>query len=1585
MEESQKKEETSEGTPVGFLLALLFFFVGLLWVSILLIWRLAVALVVGVLVLVRRVLIFRIFVVVMLLLMVAGVFVQEFQPELMETSDVVWECEISPTQQVFWSFLRFTVRTVADFGLPRYNDVLLFFRDCLQDFIDDMIVLFETFEISDISELISGILQQFIVCPLCIWTDIPSLEIPIATEIFRVIKGWLTCIVDLIDTLQSLVLAVKVFNEDCYYCDLDPDQTCTLRKDIPGFAPADCSECHDVIGDLIRCLIPLPLAPPFSWLPDIVGLIGDLIEDLEPEVSEILNDIADAIDDVLDSLACYINSLFKPPFWMLQGLLDGCLDLDDILNTDPNHNGSILQWFVGTDPIKGFMVCLFEMIDAVTGGNLEEWLLILLGSLWDFVADLVRSWDNIVLCFSDPVFNECLEEYPDAGPGECDASEIPVPSGIFQCFDRVTNCLDNSTAIPLLVPIGSEGIDLLALIPVIFQSTVDFLVCPFEDFIDCFPAPDCDPDLEISELDDLFCVFDCMADIALFAPLADIVLDFIEGLDAVISAIVEAIEDILAVFDCFAGECVREAGEDIIPGPDECGLFEAIACIFGCFEDTSSCDNTEDRKRGIRTSNYLPYGNYTVETMEDTGRELWQDYLRRQGLLEDTMCGQLLYRYAPYSFVLKKDPATGMLWKACLEQYVMVQVQTREKKKKQTSEMGGFMADVVNRLSLWYLDSKKHDVRFSSVGMGSVTKRAVKMAIGELSDNVLDSARPWLQKKGEQLRSLRGNGVVLMMRDQAIRFKTWVESTPLFKTTKEYIRRKERMEQEVYQIVKRSEDPLDGAILQQQHEAAQEMLYAGYMQAVLTMYRQKGLITDPSEETPMPALPAGQGNSSELSGSPSDREVAFVLEPRTASSGRILPIIRSRATIRKKAIKAVNTIIKGTEELHTSGKMAKVIVQNVGHFAPKRLARLAVATEVIATRNISFFFKWMKGDTDYVPGEGFLSKRNTEEMFRDRSLNEAPKGLLLLGSEQDASVHDGVFTPFLFSRKTNENSPSKGPNLVEHFQRSRIKYDAYRVHWAPGQKAALLDHGPNLNSWFFSLFPALEAFLEDWLLSGQDTDFDKEAEDFLDRLFDEFFVCMVPENLDGTLQYSPFCFPLLPEDLFTWIETVPDNKLAPIQIPWAQELIIKNCTNIFNGNDCFFFNFTLSDNCGANDGQERPLCPLCDHCPREYISCKAAGIIDFMDSLFIFLSVIPGFLEDALLGGFDPIDLQHFLAIGTFLYFLLNGAWISAFFFFWFQYLQLWIGKFLFGPIIPWGWLTVWLLIIFFKIFSRFTGASLALFIFSFVTFVIDLVFPVLDGIIEENVRPLDWAIRILCFAQNSPLFSNIFFSIAVSIALFVALLALLLAFTAARTWKGNTATTITFVLLILGVVAVLVFGFLVFDSLSPLPGVFPTLEQLKQRAKDFEIPVGESISDVNWQCFFIRFDSLAIFALLLFFSFQFFGAFLVRIGGAITLFFFGIWAVFVLLRARIRQWKIRRETYTNEDNIGLIKAEVNKHIEVFKETTKQTIKQEIESFIRLIGDVTGKDISIIIEPPKPLLPTRMTAASRRTSTAKKD
>ncbi len=448
-------------------------------------WRLAVVFILNLINLGRTVFTLQwgILLTIAFLIFGGGLLLQEFQEETMEGADIGWECSVTRAAQGISSIGFFIIRTPYEFVAVNWNNAVLFVIDAFLEIIDDISMLIKLGKIASESVIIKDILGEL---SGEIWTTI-SVIATIIEEFFVNLAELLACVVDVFMRFLTAMIGTRTFvNQDCTYCALDPDPSvCTLRNkfDALGLVGAEpnCDECTDFLADTAECA---------ALFVDYLTL--GLIEGADTSLPRIFR-----------ALACVVNSAVKPPFWILQGLIDdavnsnGCVTFAD-LSPIPGSGSVIDQWFTSeecgktvclipppspprTDLPIGVIPCWVELIRAVTGDEIDGFFELIAAFLFDFITLVVVSIENIVACFDSPALVSCLEDYPQSGLGVCfyDNSdtdfEFFVPDGgIFKCWEPIGTCLDDPSTIPLLEPLGSGGIDFISFISAadLFRSSL---------------------------------------------------------------------------------------------------------------------------------------------------------------------------------------------------------------------------------------------------------------------------------------------------------------------------------------------------------------------------------------------------------------------------------------------------------------------------------------------------------------------------------------------------------------------------------------------------------------------------------------------------------------------------------------------------------------------------------------------------------------------------------------------------------------------------------------------------------------------------------------------------------------------------------------------------------------------------------------------------------------------------------------------------------------------------------------------------------------------------------------------------------
>ncbi|KKL94915.1 hypothetical protein LCGC14_1859900, partial [marine sediment metagenome] len=485
--------------------------------------------------------------------------------------------------------------------------------------------------------------------------DTVSVIANIIEGFFVQIAETVACLVDVfLRFLTSLIVTRTFINQDCTYCALDPPTAeCTLRQkfELAGLTGAEpnCEQCHD-------------------WLKDFATCIGAILDYV---TLGLIKGGGTSIERILRSVACIINSTIKPAFWIVQGLIDdavnsnGCVTFSD-LNPLPGSGSLIDQWFTSTDCGKlspcnfpppesdtdipiGIIPCWTEFLRAVTGDVIDDIFQLVFAFIFQFIQIIITSIENIVKGFENEDFKDCLEDYPTSGLGVCayddddGGFEFIVPDGgIFKCFDIVGTCLDNATTVPLLIPLGSDGIDILGfLFKDFWRFTVDLAVCPFATLLACVdPIPPCSdgqfPD-PFDFLNDAICALDCIKkEVPPLSFLAEALQVGFIGINLALELFLEQINNIIAKAEALAA--FVQLVIDIIICFASC-LPTEIAELIECFANPpgGNC-----KKRDI-----LEQAFSTTEFERQEKLDKWKNYLYENEVYDESTCGRILHSAFP--------------------------------------------------------------------------------------------------------------------------------------------------------------------------------------------------------------------------------------------------------------------------------------------------------------------------------------------------------------------------------------------------------------------------------------------------------------------------------------------------------------------------------------------------------------------------------------------------------------------------------------------------------------------------------------------------------------------------------------------------------------------------------------------------------------------------------------------------------------------------------------------------------------------------------------------------------------------------
>lgn len=1350
-----------------------------------------------------------------------GLLATEFQEETMIGVDIVWECGITRAAQVIASSLESLVRLPYEFIAEQWNKLVLFVIDAVTQIIDDILMLIKIGEIAGGSQLFEDVKKE-------IFTDGTEIGETIK-GIFRIIRDGfiavgniIACAVDLfVQFGTSIIITSTIFNQDCTFCALDPanftnnqalgtEFECALREPFPNRAEPDCFECSDFIAFLLSC-------------------IGAFIDDIAGSIIPI------NIERLARATACIINSAIKPAFWILQGLIDfaingNCVDIVDLpefifdwfLSSDcgkPDPETNCMLPPDGTDLPIGIIPCWNEFLQALTNDALNDFFELIFAAVFPFIQAVIDSVVGIVECFGSTEFSECLDNFPADGtpgvtPGVCAFDpELSFPEnlvpvgGIGDCFSIVGQCLDDPENITLLIPLVESGI-LEVLFDDFWRFTIDFTVCPFVGIGICFA--DVPPCAEgnfstgigiVDGFNDIICGFVCLEQIPILAPVADIIVDILVAIATALQLIFEFIRDIiqpiLDVFDCLA----------------ECDFDDFLDFTFvGCFSG-NGCS---------RRRNTLPSDDESLkpENVTEIRRREWHTFLFEENIYNDTMCGKLLHNYIP-SEINDTDLGKYVTYWGCLA--VIAAVEPWKKKcDPNLVDIGGLFGvetfqvcwDSLALCRNEYYSNRSHFYHRESMSNDEFNRIVKNSPILSKMDTFSQMIKKDIKPK-----------IVTMFSDWSVYrniiLPLWYQfkSGPLYSLTVEFGMEWKKVKHNYVQVydeydryLNKSEKALQMTNkneqlyipslreIQRTEQKDLENLYMTFFNTFMWNYREAS--THKSRMERHRFIKANRNQIGELilfNISSQGNAPTSLVQYQAAVSSRYFtreeynPLTMEDLKRKQEAFMLAITrieIVKAKISNNTGPliEIFKVINKryNLDHWPS--VQNIAAILSMLRYKDYNGFWQWIKNEKGYLIGEGFVEKQDYEKEMNKRDIEHKGSMLDLMVGNYSLKTRR-VYRPFF--PISAESSPSLSPwpknateNLLQlHTDYQQKRKERIRKGFSGTIRAnsivvgdinqIIYDIGDAIVSLFSSSETPVNDAVDDIIDFFDDLDLEELITDNFTDFLEDYFACALPENIDGTELFSPWCLGFLPENLFTLIELTP-NSVFPLQIQWPEELIREDCINIYTGNNSLFF-FEISDNClpiilpnnMTNDDERTfPFCDECDHCRRNYGSCNVAtctfqngtridadqlcdlvggeqngnglcefppnsgnfipvgelcenfggsfqaGFGDIFDTLFYFLGVLPGVVEEFFTGGIPVKDIEALLDLvfGLIAYpFVLSiiGIPVVVILLGTILHLPTWTIAAIFGDIAPWGMfllLGLILLLTFFTPVSAFLG-----------------------------------------------------------------------------------------------------------------------------------------------------------------------------------------------------------------------------------------------------------------------------------------
>lgn len=1258
------------------------------------------------------------------LIFVVGIPFKVFQPDTMVLTDVVYECgEFRAAQIIDSAFI--AVKTAYLFMTTRYNDVIIYFRNCISELQDDIRMIADIASIEGVSEAILAV-WNLIIHLLRFGLDIPSLQIPVFTPALdQIFTAWICFYNVWIRDVFIALLRFTIFSEDCDLCEFTDEigTTCSFTEFASPSVTPDCNTCHNFLSDSCEC---------------IIGAV-DFVTD---------NCCDSDVRSLCDNTVCFIDQAWKRPFFILVGLIDGAIPNGHDCVQPGDVGDLVLAW------IETWAGCLEDLFQDLFGISLADIIEMIFSFFVTFVGDVISAFNDMVACFEsedlrlcDLAFANSITNLGSVGEtGACHYEGISAfpDGGIHICNNILVDCLDD---ISLFDGIFNSSPDVGEAFSFLLRFGFDTIMCQISIIATCDNDITCSSPTsgeDVGECCDSFRDgMSCMAGSGGLLRIFFLVIgEFASGgclLIRTIASVVDdlfdigldVIRDIIGVVKCMTGECTHEGLND--PLGDNCGISDLANCIVECFDDHCACENRNDPGGTCNIAKSEPdwrsrspewkspfvakprFGDAFADMQGlssiEEARAIWKSHLEEvrgfanaTEVYNDTFCIDLLLYNMPGEAEFTNKSISSKDYSNCLHWFAVGQVVSNY--LDGSIPQLGFLDGVV-------FPSTMHDTIMSlltkNFASGSSTGGRAKSAPVDpssvtdmdralaLRDTLKERPTAFLWKRPFPRDDPRWEPPkeVEAVPQLTQGIKDVVTGSFYWQSAAEFVDR-------LYSIdnMTRSAAIGDGrqsaalARYKARYSPARTMAQMEYLQFVnrftgrldshLAYARYKVLAKRASGDAGWERRPGNAGLSRYDPDSLGWQPRQLTLETMSKKEQEMRKWIEEERQFLasgdvQKSWKLFDDIYG---VLNRRYKMDYwVSIQNVGGWF-----------HAMSSGNLDELPAWFKGKRGYIPSKGFIPKDEYDAMMDEADTSfEGPIADLLSGFVDPKSTvivrdMDYKFGPFLIFVNFDNVLPPI-PDLGLFMARRNNGTSGHKLAQAAASSSSDSPFLPSavtqdasaqtdFNDVFFDFVDFILGLfidigkgfrngfhdLEDAVTS---IDFQTFLLDPLVAYLITLITCDWPENIDGTKVYNPFCFPLIPEGLFNWLSPPPAGILAP-QINWPHELVKDPpCISQYTGRVDPFFSFAFSDNCGDaySTAGLRPFCPNCDYCERDYNECRVIGFRDFLDSTLFVLGATPAMVMGFLTYQF-PIVKLYDLGLGLATIFLFGTTGPLGFFVF---------------------------------------------------------------------------------------------------------------------------------------------------------------------------------------------------------------------------------------------------------------------------------------------------------------------------------
>jgi uncharacterized membrane protein len=1255
------------------------------------------------------------------LMIAGGIVASNYQNSIMMTTDVVYESGFSPAAQGVESFLKDLPVAFWNFAVERWNNIADFWISCLNSFISSARMLGSFTTSQGYVDLINALYELW----KCYTVGIaitPGWLIPGLDQGIEAIYSLYFCYTDWLKDVFLSVVQLEIFNYDCTFCALDPSQSCALRKNVPGYNVAPpgpaCIGCQNFECQYSSC----------------VALTWDVITGPIQILFGI--DLTFIFYSLSDAFCCMLGSTFRPPLWLIQGLIDGCI---------PPNPAVIVNYLID-DWLSPFVVCFNNFILIVSGGVVDNFWELVFSILFPAIQTVIDAVMLLLTCYQSPAVVGCFNSYPN----NCASNGQGIATGGLQTCAQIAGTCVTSQSNPLI-----DATFFNVVIPSVFIP-IDTAVCSVGGLQVCFfgptppgpgpvTLPDC-PNPPGQPFSIPICLLDCIEGrVTLFAPIASVFNSFLGFLQGIINFFNMALAQIASAISQLQSvvQALEDAIEFLTPLRKEVRL------------------STTRGFSGFRTAWNQTLLDLNIDPTTTCGKILWENDLNQMNLSDVTtnawffLCLGLkkigekaCYNYPNESFnindflhvttfnaALQKD--REMYMRTYFEElgYDVPENSTdfRNLEYKNYARLDdNFRKFIFDRRDTWDTFFKSVPANFTEGGADNQTytyeyyQKVGEAILAEpdsrvhfnttqltLTSFVWHLADRW--KKSAYYTILSGYVEENQrMRDAMVNAYGWYPGMSQGKTKRaEFTNDKEEREQQIEEGTRLALDVMRTS----RSSTLQKLSRGGPPQQYQSSFRR--ILDEQSYEMAMSelslrALSALTAETKRTSYVPWYARVDAGVRGGTVSPNELIIEDQKKLRILKSqfrsklawsaendaefakmythmdivmnqqaaadALRTLNATYKVGKALYTIGSNADPAALSglyktfaVDYWPSTQFATLL--KESISTGNYDPIHKVATGEAGYLVGEGIVSRQRYERVMKVKMAEiekpgSLPYFLLPPTGPETPEKEVKMYGPFLSDPNQDLGLPSFR-KFMKNLRKVHIKERmvvleqmGYNVSAMSEEDIVALITTQNfVGPYLQQLFTAVEWVLNDFFgrflnifgvhyhvdltktvndalnkISSSIVNFPTTIFDKGEKFVNKYFTCVKPDQVNGQALYNPFCFPLMPEQIFGFVNPGPDSSI-PLQIPWPSELITTDCVNTYNGNPNFFGPFKRSNNCGSPSGS-RPYCPNSDYCEREYESCGSFSFSSILDNFFYITGVIPKILDLFYHGGLATRDAR---------------------------------------------------------------------------------------------------------------------------------------------------------------------------------------------------------------------------------------------------------------------------------------------------------------------------------------------------------